>query len=219
MKRVVWILIACVFFSCLSFFIPSTMEAKVYTKEEISTIEEAGTYPVRVYTKDEKGNDIESIFYVTLTFPNTVVSKANGEGIDASDFEVKKGKTLTDQEVIDFANARAWSLGDGSEIPITKVVRNERDGTLSEVSFMTEKGTTVTVKEIETVGESLFTNEEFMYLHTGSMKMVWENLGFSQLTLLIIILLVCPVLLVSILFFLLQQKINRIKRLLFSKKT
>lgn len=218
MKKIGLMLVALLSFSSLFFSTVELQGSKVYTQEEIETVNEAGTYPVRLYVKDAEGKPVESTFNVTLTFPNTVTSKANGEGIDASDFEVKKGELeeLTDQGLIERANAKAWSLGDGSPIPIVQVIRSGTD--VHSISFLTEKGTTVAVQGIVSSTGSLFSDESFMYLHMGTSGSGWEDFSFFYLTFVIIILLVCPILLISILFFLLQRKINRAKGLLFSKE-
>lgn len=124
------------------------------TPEEVSQIEEVGTYPVVITYRDEQtGKEVQDVIYVTIFHRRTIVSATAKEAIDAHDIEIERGyfDKLTDLDLIRLTNAKAWSTTDGSTLPVTVLSRTTLDVTLGhhEVTFTTANATTTTVNVIE----------------------------------------------------------------------
>lgn len=148
------------------------LEKDVIDEKELSDVSEAGTYPVRVHIQEGSVTK-EKIIYVTIVFPNTVVSKEDQEAIDAHGFEVKKGETkrLSNKEIIKKANARAWNTQNGENIRVKVVAIDELNDFTYEITFATERGTStkVTVREVDEV--ILKSSKESYYSSTSQLSL------------------------------------------------
>ncbi len=85
---------------------------------------------------------------LTVKGENTVIG--NKDVIDANDFALAANEvsSLTTEKVIEFASARAWLLGDGSEVEIVEVDFSQIEAKqgIYDVTFKTSYGTTTTVQ-------------------------------------------------------------------------
>ncbi|MDF9838263.1 cell division inhibitor SulA, partial [Breznakia sp. PFB2-8] len=96
-----------------------------------------------------------------------VVKEDNGtgEGISANDFRISKEEatTITDEQMIKLAQARAWKLDGLADVEITKVDRGsfEAKKGVYEINFATNEGTTITV-EVEVFDRVNHENGESM---------------------------------------------------------
>jgi|GEM_PF-919650 len=147
----------------------NTGEQKVYDFDELSDIQVAGTYPIRIYYIDEAtGKQEERISYITVTYPRTVIDEGTGEAIDALDVQVSAGtmKNITDESLIKITHAHAWNVKDGTPIPITHVTyhKNWDKLNLYTATFATAKGTTTAVTILETGENRLVLNENYIEL-------------------------------------------------------
>lgn len=104
----------------------------------------AGSYNVMFTTA--KGT---SITVIATVKDNVVINPVNGESISANNFtlNVDAVRSVTDQLLIGLANAEAANLSDGSSVEITKVDKQLLMAAVGkyEVTFATEKGTSITV--------------------------------------------------------------------------
>ncbi|MCP1108859.1 hypothetical protein [Ohessyouella blattaphilus] len=192
---------------------------KIYTPEEVTEVKRAGTYPVKIAAQDE-GEEIEGIVYITVTYDYTVTSKVHREGIDASDFEFTKAeemKEFTKTEMIRRARAHAWSLEDGSEVPITKVVTNQITENYGEISYSTQRGTTITIHAYRT-GAEIFSRKDFIYmsLDKESSLLQWEDEYILWFAMAIILLVLVPVMLIMALYVFLSRARNELSEFFIS---
>ncbi len=81
---------------------------------------------------------------------NIVIVPDNKEAIGANDFMLTKDQvaTVTDAELINLANAEAFNTDTGASVPIITVDKTDIEAKVGvyDVTFSTEKGTSVTVK-------------------------------------------------------------------------
>ena len=158
-------------FICISFCANTfTLSAasKILTETEISEETTAGTYPVLISAKNEKGEEKEIIVYITITTPNTVVDEEIQEGIDATPIEVEQKvlETLTKDQLIALTNAHAWNLKTGESIPLVEArwyqVTNNNSSQYR-AYFATEKGTST---EVDMQVKPILTPEQSSTPHT-----------------------------------------------------
>lgn len=98
----------------LTVFIPIKAHA------ELKLPEEPGTYPVETeYTEDSES--AKRTFYVTVTTKNTVIEGQSA--IDAKAFELRETEVadLTEKEILNRSQAKAWSTKDGQLLSINHV--------------------------------------------------------------------------------------------------
>ena len=143
----------------LTFMLPITfpLQARTqpYTPEELSTIEEAGTYPVKVqYNDQQTGKTVSQIIYVTVHHKRTIENQQHQEAIDAHDITIPQDyfAKLTDEDLRQLAHAHAWNTQNGDPIPITTITRATVDKQIGHytVTFATANQTTTTINVLET---------------------------------------------------------------------
>ena len=194
---------------------------RVYLPEELTEIRQAGTYSVQI-TAEESGEMVDRVVQITIKYPYTVVDNKNGEGIDASDFEYQIGEPpekLGDEQLIERANAHAWSLQDGSGIAITKTVVEKVSDYQYNISFYTGKGTGTTVQAVR-IGAGILDNKEFMKVYgDGSIdrNFNWEDRYWMSFFIALFILVIAPTLMTCVLYFELRQETRELESLLYKK--
>ncbi|MFV0393633.1 MAG: hypothetical protein ACK5LC_04440 [Coprobacillaceae bacterium] len=173
-------------------------------------IDKAGTYFVPIGSFD---SDDETVIRLNVTFPRTVISDENQEGIDAHDFQTTKKKIekSTDTELIALANAYAWSVVDGSEVPITSVQLKESNATGIGyiVTFKTDKGTSTTINVYITSSTNL--EFETMYCYDTDTR----EINAWTITTAIIILLVVPCIIMIFLYLFYYRNLKKVEKTLY----
>lgn len=180
---------------------------------DITNIKKAGTYFVTVYAH-ENGNTVEKQVAVVVTFASTVVNENNNEAIDAKDFKILAKEdinSLTVAELIDKANAYAWNLDTNQDIPITSVEVHELKDNLWEVTFATEKGTSVTV--LCNVVDDIILDLYHQSFHPKQEVNV-NHFTFSTI---LAITLIVPILIYFSLLYRANQKQREVERLLYEE--
>ena len=197
-------------------FLAYPLQATTVDTENIDQTS-AGTYPVTVtYIDETSGQKITKTAYMTVTYPKTTINKELGEGIDAHDIITEKHEPpLTNEQLITMADAHAWSLEDGSSIPITNVTRTIKDPSINlyQIVFATAKGTTATIQLLETDTTTMFVEtQEYIYLED-------ENSSFQTATLISIFTLgALPLLLLAVVYIIIQRQSNKMIQLLHEER-
>jgi len=186
-----------------------------YTPEEITHIENAGTYPVEINYKDEEtGEFVKGIIYVTIHHKRTVENKKIWEAIDAHDITIAQEKfmKISDQELIHLTNAHAWNMQDGSSIPIAEVTRETADKATGvyAVQFATANGTATTVNVREAATRQMISAEQY-YSFSEFPQIFYFPLVFGVLFLLMLLLLVSA-------YQQMKNKLNETKKLLYDRE-
>lgn len=189
---------------------PITLIATTQTNEQVDV------YPIALtYYDEETGEAIEKIIYMSVVTINTIISMENAEGIDAFDAIVSQGtmENITDTALIEITQARAWDIETGGTIPIhvSHVTQIFGKKQTYEVTFSTTKNTQIVVQIIEQ--ETVTLQVESSYLAPTN---VWEKSSKYFLTFIVFII-VLPIILLIMMFFLSQNKIKKMQKLLFEK--
>ena len=190
------------------------IKAYALTVDELGEIDKAGTYRVKVYTLDKEGREVEGYAMVTVTFPYTVISEENQEGIDAQDIKLTDTEQIQDlsaEELIAWGQAHAWSLSDGMPVTIAEVSVEAEEG-FYEVLYSTEKGTSVKVKAFH--GIVLFDRTESLYHYTPT-SIETSDLYYKYLTRFLTLLLVIPVLMLIVIYWMTNRKAKKMKKVLY----
>lgn len=186
----------------------------------LSTDQPPGTYPIEFKYTDEAGQEHSTTINWTLTYPHTVVSYPNKEAINAQDKIVKAGtlEIYTSKDFILALNATAWSIENGSTIPITTVdvqaIPDQADA--YHVMFATglNTSTTVTIKEFST--DVLGLKEEYIYTNVSTEQEIRARNYFILLSGGIILL---PLLYLILIYVLASWQTTTVKKLLCKKKS
>lgn len=212
MKRKIFIII-CLFM----ILIPRNIVAQdTITVEELENIEEAGTYFVRIYTQDLEGNTISKVVAVTITFARTMIDK--GEGIDARDFRLTQEEfdEMNEAKWVQKANAHAWIVETGDVVPV-KFVRLETvvEGMNYRAYFKTEKGLE-TFAFVQIVDEDgIASSLKPLFINPSSTVTSRYNL---QVLSGLIALLLLPIIIVMLIYFVLWKRIKLIYELLVEEE-
>ncbi|WP_280683429.1 MULTISPECIES: hypothetical protein [unclassified Breznakia] len=196
----------------LCFMVPVLANDKEEETTNPESINKPGTYFIEIKV-GEPGKETTRYIKTTITFPNTKINKKNQEGIDASDIRIPLNTmdSLTDKELIKKANARAWSLEDGRNVPITKVnVSKSKESQVAyTVTFSTKKNTTI----ISNVYEGKVTSLQFenlsIYLSEETKKNTWS------ITSITIAMSIIPLVLILMISIYLQRQLRTGQRILY----
>jgi hypothetical protein len=203
----------------MPFFAESTKQVPIIqppiTIEELEKIETAGTYPISIEATDEEGRVVEKIIYVTIEFARTVKSEKYQEAIDAQDIKVEKDKImkLTTTQLIELANARAWSTKDGTMLAIKDVNIWKVNDYYYRVKFATELGTTIEINVQEYQGQPLQLNNTIIH----EAEQIYAINQSIRKNVLIVSLLIffLPITFLGILTYLTTRQINIIKKSIY----
>lgn len=187
----------------------------VIDENTLADIEVAGTYPVRISYTTPTGEVVTKIVYITVHHPKTIVDEETREGIDASDAEVPHGmvQTLTNQDLINLTKAHAWNINNGAPVAIqveSLQLINAELG-IYEVTFTTTKGSSITVKILETA-EIMFQQQE-TYLNLTTIS--GNSFLFENLLLLIIAI---PIILLFFNYLQMKKEIRETQAILYQKE-
>lgn len=176
--------------------------------DEIDIPIEPGSYPIVVY--DDEGNEEEVM--ILIAYPSTVVNNITHEAINASDFRIVRSafETLTDSDILAYSNATAWNMLTGISIPlqVSSINTNEKD-------IYTVKLTTIN----DTEKEITIYVTDYLGLDLDNMEITENNQNFTssrqELTFSFIILMFFPLVLVSLITFIIKKRNDIIKEVLY----
>lgn len=181
--------------------------------EDLEDVDEAGSYQVMV-TVEVNGETITQPTTLIITLPKTVIRSK--EGIDAHDFTttietVKRGDA---QELIRLAGAHAWSLDDGSDVPIVHItIKNETiSNGLYEIIFTTKQGTEIQIFAL--TQSALNLEKEVTYVYP---KAFWGKYTQMEVAIKVLSTMMIPVAVLVLVFTLIFFEVKKIKKLLYSK--
>ncbi|TLG73776.1 LapB repeat-containing protein [Culicoidibacter larvae] len=122
---------------------PGTISSDFETVVNLDTI---GVYFVMVSGQDTAGNASNTVkVRVTITdSSNTIIDETNGEMIAAYPFTINLSQVAA-ADFVNLAQARGWSLVDGSDVAVNMTNAKPTVGGTYPVIFATSKGTTITV--------------------------------------------------------------------------
>ncbi len=180
-------------------------------------IDKAGTYLVPFTYTDENGVTSEISKHVTITFPYTFINETIGEGIDANDIHIKKQdlSKLSNNELIELANAHAWDKNDGKEVKIENVYvhkNNLKVGADWKVTYQTSKNTEVSVDAYLSDNDIVIVDSKYINFES------YRFFNPRSLFILLLFILVLPLIICSISFTYVSKKYRSTIELLFSKK-
>jgi hypothetical protein len=171
-KQMMIILLLIITLGSTSLNAATAEQTPTYTIDDhlIQSATEAGTYPVTLYYTTPSGEQVNETVYITVYFPRTITDETVQEGIDASDLEIEKNlyNKLSDTDLIHLTKAHAWSLLNGSTIPLQVQKRETIDAKLGlhKVTFTTINGTTITVNILEKDAIILTQTSNYLNLST-----------------------------------------------------
>lgn len=133
-------------------------------------VEKAGTYFYPFTYTDENGVVSETQQQATIIFPYSVLNFELREGIDAKDIHtnIKNVDFLSHDELIKLARAHAWSMNDGSTIPIEKVEltkENTKPGSSWKATFSTNKNTSISVDVYISENEVIESKDKYININ------------------------------------------------------
>jgi|GEM_PF-5886969 len=196
-------------------FLATSVEQAPITIEELEKIETAGTYPISIEATDREGRVVEKIIYITIEFTRTVKSEKYQEAIDAQDIKIEKDQImkLTTPQLIELANARAWSTKDGAMIPITDTDIWKVNDYYYRVKFATKLGTTIEINVQEYQGQPFkLTNT---IIHEAEQIYTMNQSFRKNVLVLSLLIFFLPVTLLGILTYLTTKQINIVKKFIY----
>ncbi|QIK69185.1 hypothetical protein G7062_02285 [Erysipelothrix sp. HDW6C] len=232
-RRLFIILISFVFF-----LVPIYSEEEtVIPLDKVDEINEPGVYHISIPYVDNLGRYYEQIVTLRIsqddidkgiqidTEPSPTIEKppvetlpATGytELLSANNIQLRVGitKTLTDNELIQIAQAKAWRSDTLAAIPIEDVVVKKTSDLTYSITFSTRNGATITIHSTETKisDDPIQWDDEAMEYRS------FESFTYMIITMSVIFLLLVPLGIVTITYFYIQRKTKKAEQTLYSSQ-
>ncbi|TDW08862.1 hypothetical protein EDD63_1652 [Breznakia blatticola] len=201
-------------FILLSFMVPVLANEEDVESTDPESIKKPGTYFIKVQV-GEPGNEVTRYIKTTITFPKSKINEKNQEGIDASDIRIQPNtiQNLSNKELINKANVRAWSLIDGKSVPITKVMvkKSNESQVAYVVTFSTKKNTSIQANVYEGQVSKMSFETLAIYLSEEHQSNRWS------ITSIAVGMSILPIILILVVSFYLQKQLHASQQILYEK--
>lgn len=216
-------------------------DEKIY--DSLDDITEPGQYQVRIYFKDNDGNQHSDIVTITLEDDDIqliqnpeVINKPDNptdtelknetqeiqgktEIIVASNFGISRGtfNRLTNKRLIELAHAKAWIKETGETVPITSIIKEYKSGNEETytVTFTTKNNTSIRIEVFETNPQVSEWVPVTEIPDNESDDAPFSSITLTSITVSVVILLIIPIIVMSLVYLYTQKQAQNVDKLLY----